>query len=608
MRRRRWFFFWLLLALLLVPVQPVAAQNRRDHEVYFQDTPYELNVYRIFGRKEGPTMLIIGGIQGDEPGGFLSADLYTDMSLKRGNLIVVPRANFHSILLFKRGLNGDMNRMFGQHEKSVYESRIVQILEKLIAQSDILLNLHDGSGFYRPTYINELHGPNRYGQSIIADCEVHESPRTGHRLELGSLARKVIAKINAEIDNPAYHFHFMNTRTSDPNSPYAEQRTSATYYALTRYGIPAFGVETSKNLPSMEMKVHQHNLAINAFMELFGLVTEQPRIYLENPQLKYMVISVNGQIPVAVADGQTLNINPGDTIEVIHVEANYDRGLSADIQGFGSINDFRQPFAINKPTFIVAQKDHIKFGRVAVALRPASTPPGTMTAQAVSKPEKQVPTPAPTQAAGLASGPFQVKFFILEVEGRRCQVPHGGRLEAVEGDRLKLVDVETQGKPPSQDLVLNFRGFVSNARHNTGEDRGHEINTAKELLPQYSVSKTEKIYEVALEQGKTALGLMTVRLNKPTLDYVVFSRSSGQDLRLKNGQTASIRSGDRLQVTEIKTNIPDNRRVELQVLGQAVQDKQSTGLPSFELRPKGSATLLVVRDGLTLGKVILESG
>ncbi len=43
--------------------------------------------------------MLIGRIQGNEPGGFLSADLYADMSLDTGNLIIVPRANFYSIIM-----------------------------------------------------------------------------------------------------------------------------------------------------------------------------------------------------------------------------------------------------------------------------------------------------------------------------------------------------------------------------------------------------------------------------------------------------------------------------------------------------------------------------
>ena len=81
-------------------------------EVFFTGTNHELEVYKIYGRKDGPTMLIIGGIQGDEPGGLLSADSYADIKLEKGNLIVIPRTNFYSIMLFNREVKGvDMNRL-----------------------------------------------------------------------------------------------------------------------------------------------------------------------------------------------------------------------------------------------------------------------------------------------------------------------------------------------------------------------------------------------------------------------------------------------------------------------------------------------------------------
>ena len=56
-------------------------------------------------------MLIIGGMH-NEQGGFLTADKYVNISLERGNLIVVPRANFYAIIKNERGINGDMNRKF----------------------------------------------------------------------------------------------------------------------------------------------------------------------------------------------------------------------------------------------------------------------------------------------------------------------------------------------------------------------------------------------------------------------------------------------------------------------------------------------------------------
>ncbi|MFH1068618.1 MAG: M99 family carboxypeptidase catalytic domain-containing protein, partial [Candidatus Glassbacteria bacterium] len=131
---------------LLFVLAPAAAWLRADtvHKTYFENTDYELHVYEIRGYDAGPTMMIIGGIQGDEPGGYLSADLYADLSLQKGNLIVVPRANFHAILLNERGPNGDMNRKFADGRRQDIEARIVEILKELMSRSDVLLNLHDG--------------------------------------------------------------------------------------------------------------------------------------------------------------------------------------------------------------------------------------------------------------------------------------------------------------------------------------------------------------------------------------------------------------------------------------------------------------------------------
>ena len=577
-----------------------SVQARQEHAVYFRDTPYELNVYKIRGRKDGPTMMIIGGIQGDEPGGFLSADLYIDLALKTGNLIIVPRANFNSIIKFNRGSNGDMNRKFGRQNQGDYDSQIVRILEQLMSESDILLNLHDGWGFYRPQYESEQANPMRYGQSIIADSENYTSEKTGHKLELEKMALRAIKEINSQIENPKYHFHFMNTRTREPSTPYSEQRASATYYALTKHGIPAFGVETSKNLPDIEMKVHQHNLAINAFMKIFGLEPEQPRIYLEKPSLDYLVVAINNQIPVAVADGQTLYINPGDAIEVVHVEANYDRGLSVDIQGLGTINDFRQSYVINKPTFIVAQKDHIKFGRVPVSL--SSSPPSS-------------PAGGPVRYAGDKSKSsadekpvaFKVKSFLVEVNEVKKTVQPGETLEAVDGDRLVVTDIITEGPPPGSNLVVNFKGFVADKLNNTGEDRGHVINTATDLLERYSLSKREKVYEIVVELGKESLARMEIRLKPPTLDYMVLRHNGGPDQKIGNGGSLTLKVGDIVEVFDLKTNVVANDGVEIRVEGPVAKNIESKAMLAFKTEKDSPLTLIVTREGLTLGKIVLNS-
>ena len=361
----------LLLLLLIAPLglaTTTEAPKGRQHQVFFAGTPQELNVYRIYGRQQGPTIMLIGGIQGDEPGGFLSADLYADVALTKGNLIVVPRANFSSIVKAHRGPSGDMNRKFGTPTAADPDRKIVGILKDLMGESDLLLNLHDGSGYYRPTWENNMANPKRYGQCIIADANTY-TLSDGRTIDLKDIAQKVVDRVNEKISNPLYKFNFHNTNTGAANSKHKEQRGSATYYALTKVGIPAYGVETSKQLPSLEMKIYQHNLAINAFMDIFGVEIEFPPMNTDSPNLDYAVILINENLPLAVSDGQSVEINEGDTIKVLHIVSNFKRGLSADVQGVGSYNDVGQSLTIQKPTSIILKKDNTHLGQIKVSLK-----------------------------------------------------------------------------------------------------------------------------------------------------------------------------------------------------------------------------------------------
>ena len=71
------------------------------------------------GEPSENTMLLIGGIQGDEPGGFLAASIVaTDYNITKGSLWVVPNLNFPSIIERSRGTKGDMNRKFAHVDKN----------------------------------------------------------------------------------------------------------------------------------------------------------------------------------------------------------------------------------------------------------------------------------------------------------------------------------------------------------------------------------------------------------------------------------------------------------------------------------------------------------
>ena len=563
------------------------AGANRTQEVFFKGSDHELHVYRIEGKQPGKTLLLIGGIQGNEPGGFLSADLYADMELAKGNLIVVPRANFYSIVLNRRQINEDMNRKFAPTSKDTYETKIVSILKQLISESDCLLNLHDGSGFYFPRWEGPMKNPMRYGQSIIADCASYTVPETGQVLPLKEMAKTVIKEVNAHIENPEYRFRFNNHRTSAQDTLHAEQRKSATYFAVFECGIPAFGIETSKSLP-LELKVRQHNHAINAFMALLDIVPQTPGIYLDPPVMHHLVMAVNDNLPFAVANGKTLHVRKGDAVTISHIQANYKRGLSADIIGHGTFNDVGKPISLNQSTQVIVRKDHHSCGVVNIVLDAS----GETGATKYASPE--------------------VLFFKVKVNGKERLLVDNASAELIKGDRFEIVDVVTSPAKTSG-ITVNFKGFVGNRQNNTGEDRGYVIHTGHDLWERYAIHDQGEKYQVVVTHNEAAVGRLYVELAKPEFDYIVAQVNGGIKRCLYPGDSMQIAPDDTIRILDIKTNVPANAGVQAFLEGMNKKIRLFSHGSVYPQRvcwnsagTNGPCRVVVRRDRMVFGSILLD--
>ncbi|MCI6340255.1 MAG: deacylase, partial [Campylobacter sp.] len=109
------------------------------------------------GEENKEAVLVIGGTQGDEPGGFFSANLLaTEYNITKGALWVVPNLNFPSIVKNSRGAAGDMNRKFAKINPKDPDYKAVNFIKDTITHKDVafVVHLHDGSGFYRPKFID----------------------------------------------------------------------------------------------------------------------------------------------------------------------------------------------------------------------------------------------------------------------------------------------------------------------------------------------------------------------------------------------------------------------------------------------------------------------
>jgi len=450
----------------------------------------------VFGEQSGKTIMIIGGIQGDEPGGYMTADLYADIHLKKGNLIVVPRANFYSILLNQReGLTGDMNRKFSpkSNEKKNLDEEVVSILKQLIAESDLLLNLHEGSGFYSPEWLNDIENPNRFGQSIIFDAEIFSLPNNQGSINLGGLARNVIKKVNSKIENPRYHFKPNNHNTISEKTSHREQRHSATYYALTQAYIPAYGVETSKTIDNLGMKISFQKLVINTFMELLGIELDEPGLDLKKPELAYILIKVNDGPSFAMPHGSTLKINPGDEVIITDIIANYKRGLVADIHGMGNRNDTNIPFRIANNTKITVSKDSEECGWVILDVYgPAS--------------------PIPESVAKIDAAMLKAEKLVLDVNDTIKTLSVGSTLLIKNDSRLILKGIRTNIPHLDSEVLINFKGFAPPKSGNDGNDLNYPIYINQDLWPRYSVNKNGKLYPIIATYNETIIGEFWVEI------------------------------------------------------------------------------------------------
>ena len=214
----------------------------------------------------GNTLLVIGGIQGDEPGGFNAAALLaTRYRIDRGTLWIVPNLIFASIIKRSRGIHGDLNRKFDFLPQSDPEYHLVKEIKGIITdpQVDLVLNLHDGSGFYRADYVDHQHNQNRWGQSCIIDQSQLAGVPFGALEEIG---QKVVRQTNQKLDNPAHRFGLKNThtRSDDP-----EMRQTLTFFAIEN-NKPAFGIEASKNFRT-NVRVYYHLLFLEAYMQELGI-------------------------------------------------------------------------------------------------------------------------------------------------------------------------------------------------------------------------------------------------------------------------------------------------------------------------------------------------
>lgn len=430
-----------LFSLILLLLLSTASAKNMDFNLFTK------------GEQNKNTLLVIGGVQGDEPGGFMAASLIaTHYTITKGSVWVVPNLNFDSIIKRSRGRFGDMNRKFSNLAKNDPDYENVARIKNLILKDDVkmVLNLHDGSGFYRKTYIDKLHSQHRWGQSAIIDQTTINVEKYGNLLEI---SQKVCKEINKKLIKKEHSYLVRNTKTKDGD---IEMEKSLTYFAINR-GKAAYANEASKALPVHE-RTYYHLLAIEAYMSQMGI--EFKRNFKLKPYSLKKVI--DNDISISFYDDKIKL-----PLEKIRNIINY----------FPIKKDGIVKFKASNPLMAVIKKDNmydIRYGNRRVARL---------------NPDYQEM--------------YEKKELIkISIDGVLKEVKIGSLLDVNNSFYIH----------PKSDLRVNVIGFKAKGK----KDEAGLIITKKKILRRYSLDKSGKIYRVELykkDDNKFA-GMVLVKFDK----------------------------------------------------------------------------------------------
>jgi len=342
--RRKFLRLSLGIPLMFSPAFAID-KSKRVH-IILPKKPFEYYIKK--GKEKGGRILIVGGIHGNEIGAYKAADVLINLEIKKGELIIVPRSNFTSILANQRGYNGDMNRKFSHISPEDKDYPLVENIKQLILtfKPDVVLSLHDGYGFHS---LNK----NHWGQCIVIDEYQYKA------FPLFKIAKYVSLNVNKKIKNIKYKVPVYNTQTFS-STKHLEQRKALTGWCL-KNNIPAFCIESSKQILSLKEKVKTHFYILNEFFKIYNIEIKPSFEYVLDNLQKYiegynysLTAKINGKIKT-IKYFENIKIPKGSEFKIISF-----RGSRGVFSVAHDINLNWQDFYIGKNITIYLKDDYKK--------------------------------------------------------------------------------------------------------------------------------------------------------------------------------------------------------------------------------------------------------
>jgi len=213
-------------------------------------TKYQTTGYSISSGQEGPTIMIMSGVHGNEPSGIeATKELIKNIQLSKGELIIIPEVNKEACKLGLRSISSveDLNRIFPGNIKSQGINRLAGEIFEIMQEKDIdfLLDLHESVKYYNQ---NSSH----YGQTIILDNKTEI---------LYAISNYLKEELNNIVILPENYFEII----IEPI------KGSSTYEALNNHNIPGITFETCTKI-EFNKRVRFHSKCIEKILLYFNML------------------------------------------------------------------------------------------------------------------------------------------------------------------------------------------------------------------------------------------------------------------------------------------------------------------------------------------------
>lgn len=285
----------IILGLILALTATSLADSRDSRTVSSgvlgEGRDWETPWYEIASGADGPTVLIVGGMHGNEPAGAAAAEQIRCWPIVRGRLLVIPRAAIPALRENQRKLPGDdeqlrdLNRNFpGEDESGAARGEIAETIWSFVESQhpDWVLDLHEGYEF------NVSHKPPE-GEKKSVGSSVIFFEANGH----APLVERMLNEVNATIEDPERKFVPLG------GGPVDRSLVRACVRHLNAQGMI---LETTFKDQPLSTRSRQHRILVNEVLGQLGMIDRDCTDIFASPGEK-------GEIVIGVFDGNGTSSN-----------------------------------------------------------------------------------------------------------------------------------------------------------------------------------------------------------------------------------------------------------------------------------------------------------